>query len=105
MKLVRLGFAALAAAALIAIALVAGVATPWAFAKSASPSGGAAQAVYCPKGKKDAEHAAIKAFEQMQKAEKEAFFRTHPSGRDRAAFLKRQHEQREAFLKKHKHCQ
>ena len=86
MRGIRIGIAAAAAAALLALALLAGLASPRAFAKAASPSGGAARAVYCGPAEKHRRHALLKAFEQSEQAAKQSFFATHPSPAARKAF-------------------
>jgi hypothetical protein len=104
MKAIRLGVVAVAAGALLALALVAGLSARGAFAQAASPSAGAAQAVYCPKGEKNEQKRERNAYLKTLHSERAAYFARHPKSSDRVAFLKRQHSDWLSFLKKHRHC-
>ena len=92
MSRVRMVIAVAAAGALVALALVVGSVARGALTKAASPSAGAAQAVYCPKERKRQEQEDFKAFQRKQESDRKAFFATHPSAKDRTAFLRRQHD-------------
>jgi hypothetical protein len=102
MKRMRIGIAAAAAGTLLALAVVAGFAAHGAFAHAASASGGAARAVYCPD--KHQRHAALRAFEQSEQAQKQAFFATHPNPAARKAFLEQQQARHKALVAAYAHC-
>jgi hypothetical protein len=102
MSRIRLVIAAAAAAALVTLALVVGSAARGALTKAASPSAGAAHAVYCPD--KQRRHAALRAFEQSEQAQKKAFFATHPNPAARKAFLEQQQARHKALVAAYAHC-
>ena len=91
-------------AALLALAGIVAFATPAALGQAASPAGGAAQAVYCPKGQKAQLKAAVDRYKKQMLAARKAFFKTHPNGKQRAAFVKAQNAQLNALVKKFAKC-
>jgi len=104
MTSIRVAFASLSAVLLLALGAVVALAAPAAVTKAASPAGGAAQAVYCPAGVRKQLKAAVDSFRKSMLAQRRAFFRTHPNGRQRAAFVKAQEAQLKALQKKLARC-
>ena len=101
MRKVRFTLASLAVATILGLGVVVAFAAPSAVRQAASPSAGAAQAVYCPPGEKRrrlravvAARRAVRAFDRRAKARRRAYFRTHPRVKDRRRFVKRQKAQR-----------
>ena len=91
MQFARLSIATAAVAALLAIAALVAVAAPAAVTRAASLQGGAARAVYCPDKRARGEHLA--AFIRTMQAAHRKYFATHPSAKERSAFLKAQQSQ------------
>jgi glycine/D-amino acid oxidase-like deaminating enzyme len=104
MTTIRIAFASLSAVLLLTLGAVVALAAPGAVSQAASPSGGAARAVYCPPGVRKQLKAAIDAFRKNMLKQRQAFFRTHHGSRDRAAFVKAQEAQLKALQKKLARC-
>ena len=104
MTSIRIAFASLSAVLLLALGAVVALAAPAAVTKAATPAGGAAQAVYCPPGVRKQLKAAVATFRKNMLAQRKAYFRTHPSGRQRAAFVKGQEAQLKTLQKKLARC-
>jgi hypothetical protein len=104
MATIRIAFASLSAVLLLGICAVVALAAPGAVTKAASPAGGAAHAVYCPTGMKKQLKTQLAQFERGMAKQRAAFFRKHPSTRDRAAFVKAQVAQLKALQKKLARC-
>lgn len=104
MKTLRTTLAIGSVAALLVLAAVVAIAAPAALGQAASPAGGAARAAYCPKDMKAQLKAAVQRYQKQMLAARKAFFRTHPSGKQRAAFVKAQNDQLHALVKKLAKC-
>lgn len=96
--------ASLAAAALLATLSVVALAAPNAIGLAASPSAGAAQAEYCPPGERDARRAAVRRYTRQLASVRKAYFRTHRSAKQRAAFVKKQRAQLKALQRALANC-
>jgi hypothetical protein len=90
-KVVRLSIAAAAVSALLAIGAIVAVAAPGAITRAANPQRGAARAVYCPD--KKSHQSRLNAFLRTSAVAKKSYFASHPSAKQRTAFLKAQHSQ------------
>jgi hypothetical protein len=101
-KLVRLSIAAAAVSALLAIGAIVAVAAPGAVARTASPQAGAGRAVYCPD--KKARQQRLNAFVNTMQAARKKYFATHPSAKQRTAFLKAQQAQLHALQRALAQC-
>src|SRR5438093_449359 len=104
MTSIRIAFASLSAVLLLALGAVVALAAPAAVTKAASPAGGAAQAAYCAPGVRKQLKSAVDKFRKNMLTQRKAFFRTHPKGRDRAAFVKGQEAQLKTLQKKLARC-
>jgi hypothetical protein len=104
MTSIRIAFASLSVVLLLALGAVVALAAPAAVTKAASPNGGAAQAAYCPPGVRKQLQATLAKFRKNMLAQRKAYFRTHPKGRDRAAFVKGQEAQLKTLQKKLARC-
>jgi hypothetical protein len=94
-KIIRFSIAAAAVSALLAIGALVAVAAPGAVIRAASPQSGAARAVYCPD--KRARQGRLAVFIHTVSAARKKYFATHPSAKERTAFLKAQHSQLHAL--------
>jgi hypothetical protein len=100
----RIAVAALAAGAILAVGAVVAFAAPGSVGRAASPSGGAARAVYCPPREKARRKAALAKFRKGMVAARRRYFRTHPRASDRARFVKAQNAQLKALQRKLAQC-
>jgi hypothetical protein len=103
-KTLRIALAALAAAAVLTVGAVVALAAPGSLGRAASPSGGAATAVYCPKGLAKQLAASVAGYRKRMVADRTRYFRTHKSKKQRANFVRLQSTQLAALQKKLKKC-
>lgn len=92
-KAIRILIASLAAAATLAMLSVVALAAPNAVGLAASPTGGAAQAEYCPPAERAARQAALKRYTKQMVATRKTYFRKNRAAKTRAAFVKKQQAQ------------
>ena len=85
-------------------ATVVAFAAPGALGHAASPSAGAARAVYCPPDEKKRRQAALKTFVRKMVLARKRYFRTHPKAKDRVAFVKAQRRQLKALQRALAQC-
>ncbi len=104
MKSARIVLAVVSAAALVGLGAVVAFAAPSSLGRAASPEGGAAQAVYCPKGLKKQLKGAVSAYRKRMTTDRTRYFRSHKSARQRAAFVRLQNHQLSTLQKKLKRC-
>ena len=102
MKILRLSIAAAAVSALLAIGALVAVAAPGAVTRTASPLAGAGHAVYCPD--KKARQNRLNAFIRTMQAARRKFYATHPSAKQRTAFVKAQQAQLHALQRALAQC-
>ena len=107
MSRVRVTLATLAVVTILSLGVVVAFAAPGAVREAASPSAGAAKAVYCPAGEKRrrlrsvaAARRALRVFNRGARAARRAYFRTHPRAKARKRFLKRQKAKRKALQRR-----
>jgi len=100
----RLSLAVLAVAAVISVGAVVAVAAPGSVGRTLSPQGGAAAAVYCPKGLVKQLQSTVSGYRKRMVADRSRYFRTHHSAKQRAAFARLQTQQLAALQKKLKKC-
>jgi hypothetical protein len=105
MKLVRTFLAAVSATAVLALGVVVAFAAPGSVAKTASPSAGAAHAVYCPPEERDRRKQERDGYKQRMKKDKDAYFKTHAKAKDRNAFSKAQAARLDKLNRSLKSCQ
>jgi hypothetical protein len=96
--------AAVAIAALVAVFALVAFAAPGAVAQVASPSASAARAEYCPPEELKARKDALKAFQKTMLAKRKAYFKKHPKGKDRAAFVKKQNNELKRLKRELANC-
>ena len=96
----RLLFAALAAAAVLALGALVAAAAPGAFVPTLS----AAEAEYCPPGEAQRRLRAYKAFTKQMSRQRYRYFQQTKNRRLRAAFVRKQKAQQKALLRALRRC-
>ena len=107
MREARIILATIAATAVLALGVVVAFASPNAVRQAASPSAGAAKAVYCAPGEKRRRLNALRrarrqlaAFNRRARKTRRVYFRTHGKARQRVRFVKRQKVKRRTLQKR-----
>lgn len=97
MQAARLLIATVATSLALAALAVVALAAPGAVGNVASPSAGAARAVYCPAGELSRRKAVVARYQRQMVAARKAYFRKTKSPKQRAAFVKKQTAQLKAL--------
>jgi hypothetical protein len=100
----RISLAVFAALALLTVGAVVALAAPGALGRAASPSGGAADAVYCPAGLVKQLKAGVNTYRKRMVADRTRYFRAHKSTKQRAAFVRLQSQQLNSLQKRLAKC-
>jgi hypothetical protein len=96
-KAARLLIATVSASLALAVLAVVALAAPEAIGNAASPSAGAAAAVYCPAGELSRRETAVTRYKRQVAAAKKAYFRKVKNAKKRKAFVKKQTAQLKAL--------
>lgn len=104
MKAARLLIATVAASLALAVLAVVALAAPGAIGNVASPSAGAAQAVYCPPAELNRRKAVVKRYQRQMAPARKAYFRKVRNAKKRKAFVSKQAAQLKALQLTVKRC-
>lgn len=105
MRRLRLTLASLAALAMAAIVAAVAFAAPGAVSRAASPSAGAATAVYCPAGERKARQQALATYKRSMAQQRAAYNKKVKDKRKRAQFVKKQNAQLKALQRQLNQCE
>ena len=105
MRKLRLTLASLAAVTLAAIVVAVAFAAPGAVGRTASPSAGAATAVYCPAGERKARLNALAKYKKNMAKQRAAYYKKVKVKKKRAQFVKKQQAQLKALQKRLNQCE
>lgn len=104
MKTARFLISTVAASLALAVVAVVAFAAPGAVGLAASPTAGAAQAVYCPPVELNRRKAVVKRYQRQLAPARKAFFRKTRNAKKRKAFVKKQAAQLKALQRIVKRC-
>lgn len=97
MRKLRLTLASLAVVTLATIVAAVALAAPGAVGRAASPSAGAATAVYCPAGERKARQNALAKYKKTMAKVRAAYFKKVKVKKKRAQFVQKQQAQLKAL--------